>query len=466
MDEALSVDAHGLPVWKSVVLVLPRKNGKTALLAAYSLYHLLEDDGRPEILLAASSDKQAGRLFDAVVAFVRRNPELAARVHLREYIGEIARVDGGGKMLRMASDPNRAHGYEPSKVVMDELHAWTTPGLKKLFAALTTGGGSRSNAQAFTITTPGDAETRDSSILGRLIDGNEAAGEVERGEALTVSRNFVGQTLVFNYSAPTRDRQDVRAVKKANPASWITVEYLKRQAANPELSDGEFLQLHAGVWASGRDVWVDDETWDKLEVAGLEVPAGASVAVGLDASLTYDTTACAVAWLLEDGRVGHVSHVWAARRDVAAHELADGGRIDLAVVERHVAELAARLDVRLVVYDPRFFERSAQILTEEHGLLCVSFNQQAKMPEAAQLWYADVQAAGVAHDGCRVLREHVLATGAEKTDRGWRLSKIRQARPIDAHVAAVMAHWGARTQLDQGEAWSEEWADDAFEVLA
>jgi phage terminase large subunit-like protein len=112
-----------------VVLVVPRKNGKTTLLAAYGLYRLLFDTGQPEILLAASSDRQAGRLFDAAVAFIRRSPYLLERLVVREYIGEIARRDGGGRMLRMSSDHRALHGYNPSLVIPDELAQWTTPGL-------------------------------------------------------------------------------------------------------------------------------------------------------------------------------------------------------------------------------------------------------------------------------------------------------------------------------------------------
>src|SRR5262245_54603291 len=59
MEEALAVNEAAIYYWGSVVLVLPRKNGKTTLLAAYALYSLLKTDGMPEILLCASSDKQA-----------------------------------------------------------------------------------------------------------------------------------------------------------------------------------------------------------------------------------------------------------------------------------------------------------------------------------------------------------------------------------------------------------------------
>jgi phage terminase large subunit-like protein len=80
MGEALATsDPTGAtPSWGSVTLVVSRKNGKTSMLAAYALYRLLMDETQPEILLAAASDKQAGRLFDSIVSYIRRNPELAA----------------------------------------------------------------------------------------------------------------------------------------------------------------------------------------------------------------------------------------------------------------------------------------------------------------------------------------------------------------------------------------------------
>jgi phage terminase large subunit-like protein len=42
MDETLARDGDAYR-WKTIVLVLPRKNGKTSLLAAYALYRLLTD---------------------------------------------------------------------------------------------------------------------------------------------------------------------------------------------------------------------------------------------------------------------------------------------------------------------------------------------------------------------------------------------------------------------------------------
>lgn len=46
---------------------------------------------------------------------------------MRDYVGEIVREDGRGRILRMASDPARLYGYNPTLVVCDEVAQWVTP---------------------------------------------------------------------------------------------------------------------------------------------------------------------------------------------------------------------------------------------------------------------------------------------------------------------------------------------------
>jgi hypothetical protein len=49
------------------------------MLGAYADFELDNSEGEQEILLAAGSDKQAGRLYGACAGFVRRSPHLAER---------------------------------------------------------------------------------------------------------------------------------------------------------------------------------------------------------------------------------------------------------------------------------------------------------------------------------------------------------------------------------------------------
>lgn len=454
-DEALSVDEEGDPVFASVCALLPRKQGKTTMLAAYALWHLLEHDGAPEILLAASSDKQAGRLFDAVAQFARRSDFLRDQVHVRDYAGEIARVDGNGKIIRLSSDPERLHGYNPSLVIVDELHAWQAPRLRRAWAALTTAGGARKSAQVFTITTAGESHTRETGILGRLVDGNERQGDVEKRDALTISRNFAGKTLVWKYEAQTTDPADTKAIKAANPASWITEEYLAKQAANPELSPDEFLQLHACVWTDGsRRAWIPRGAWQALEVPGLVIPEDAELFVGVDAALNDDCTAVAWAWRIPDtDRIGVKCHVIGARRGVACHELVNERTMDPRIALEVIEKLAQNHRIREVSYDPNRFELAARMLGEQGFTTTDAWGKRANQTRAWASWFDGVQTGRIAHDGDLVLAEHVTHAEAEHTENGWKVRKLRgQGRvKIDALVAAAIATWRCQVEGDSAD---------------
>ncbi|MGE4428954.1 MAG: terminase large subunit [Solirubrobacteraceae bacterium] len=447
--EALAVNADGSPYWTSVLLILPRKNGKSVLLAAFALYRADTEDGSPEILLAAASDKQADRMFGYAADFVRASPYLDDGFHLRDYVGEIARADGGATIYRMSSNPKTIHGYNPSLVVADELAQWTTPTLRKAWAGLTTGGGARRQAQSFAITTEADAEEREASVLGRIVDANEACDDVERPhDALTISRNHEARTLVYRFSAPIRSRRaPVREVKKANPASWITEEYLGRQQANPELEDADFLQLHACVTASRRSSYISLEDWRDRQT-GEGVPAGERpprrVSLGIDGSHTYDTTVVAWASRAPDGMLDVDCRIYSVRLDAPHHVHHEGGRIIMSEVEDDVVELFGLYNVRQAGFDPRYLNRSAEILDvrlPEAKLIHVEPTSKHMRDALAAFHRAVVVDKSVRVRPDRMIAAHVGATKGERDERGWKVNKRRASRPIDAVPAMAIAVW-------------------------
>ena len=440
MSEVLAVDGAGAPYWLSTFLIVPRKNGKSSMLAALAAYHAAEDDGQPEILLCASSDKQAGRLFTYTASFIRRSDYLRSLFHLREYRGEISRVDAGALIQRMASDPDAAHGANPSLVLVDELHAFRRPSLRRYWSAVTTAGGAREVTRVSGITTEGEAHDRAESILGMLVDSNERDGDVERPHpGLTISRNHAARVLVYRYSAPTKDRRDRAAVRAANPASWVTDEYLERQALNPELADAEFMQLHACVAVDSRESFIGVDAWANLSDPEVQLTDGDVIYVGVDVGIVHDSTAVSWARVLPDGRIGVGCRVFAAKRDAAAHVHVDDDRVSLEEIEEFIETLARSYHLQELVYDPRFFEGSAQRLARA-GLRVAPFEQSSKlMADAYQAFHDAVAERTIAHDGDRVLAAHVAAASAVKTERGWKVSKLRSQR-IDALVACVMAH--------------------------
>ena len=254
--------------WMTVVLVLPKKNGKTSLLAAYALYELIENDGAPEVLLAAATDRQAGRLFDAAVRFIKSDPWLGARLVVREHIGQITHIGTFGTLYRISGDTGAAAGFNPSLVVADELAEWTTARRRRTWADIATAGElARTAARVFVISHAGEPHERVDGILGTLIDTNERDGEVEHvHRALTISRHHESRTLVYNYCADTQDPTDLDAIRAANPASWISTQRLAGLSHSPKLTPGRFLQLHGCVWASSAGAFLTLDEWKPIEV--------------------------------------------------------------------------------------------------------------------------------------------------------------------------------------------------------
>jgi phage terminase large subunit-like protein len=447
LGEALSYDEHGRPYWASVVLVVPRKNGKTTMLAAYGIYRLLWDEGQPEVLLAASSDRQAGRLFDAAVGFIRRSEYLLERLVVREYIGEISRRDGGGRMLRMSSDHRALHGYNPSLVIPDELAQWTTPGLARAWAALTTAGGARRRAQVFAISTAGEAIHRHDSILGRLIDRNEADGELERPhQGLTISRNHQARTLLYRYESPSTEVTDVAAHKLANPASWITSAWLERQAKNPELSAADFLQLHCNVWAATDDTWLAPMQWAALADPGRILEDGEEVCLGFDGSRHQDATA--LVGCTADGHVFTIK-VWERPEGAARWEVTS------ADVDAEVYAAMERWTVRRAYLDPPLWQSEIDTWAREFGSAIVPWatNRPTPMSAACERFRTDALAGAFSHDADPTLRRHVLAARLERTRSGHVLTRAQRGGPdhIDGAIAAVLAYEARADALAAGE---------------
>jgi phage terminase large subunit-like protein len=439
-DDAMRCNADTVPYWNSVAIVLPRKNGKTTMLAAYALYALMCREGMPEILLCASSDKQAGRLFDAVVSFVVRNPRLQRQLIVREWIGEISRADRGGKILRMSSSPERLHGYNPSLVIADEVAQWLTPSLRRAWAALTTAGGARQLTQTFTISVAGAAHEREEGILGRLIDANERSGAVEqKTEALRISRNHEARTLVFNYSAPTVERDDIDAIMSANPADWIDRRYIERQSRNPELTDADFLQFHGCVWSAAEDVWLAPRHWDDIEREGDPILKGERVALGFDGSRFMDSTVL-VACRLEDGLVA-VLDAWERPEGKAGR----GWEVSVPEVNAAIEEAMHRFRVVRFYADPPYWQTEIAAWAHEFGDRIVipwATNRMTQMSAAVERFRTDAIAGVLSHDGGSLLRRHVLSAHMRKVRVGYWIEKASAHSPdkIDAAVAAVLAY--------------------------
>ena len=216
---------------RELLCLLPRGNGKSSLLAAVALFHLLTTPN-PAAYVCAASREQASVLFDIARTMAVSDPGIERRV-------EITRREirtAGGFLKVISSDAPRQHGLIPSLAIIDELHAHPND---ELYIAMSTAMMKRPGAKLITISTAG---TGPESALGRLRTRALALPSVERSGALT--RAYGPNFAMLDWSvADDADIEDAAVVKEANPASWITEQALGGSAKRfPSSPIGGFMQ--------------------------------------------------------------------------------------------------------------------------------------------------------------------------------------------------------------------------------
>lgn len=457
VDEVFRTGDDGRRAYTEAWIGLPRKNAKSTLCAGFGLY-LLGPDDEPgaEVYTAAGSAEQANIVFGQARSFIDSD---YAEPRLRELfiprLTVIRSPRNAGFLRRLAADGKMNHGLNPHGTIIDELHAWVTDRQEANYEALTTAQGARSRPMTLIISTAGDDPE---TILGRA---HKAALEDPRIERVGDSWQECGAGLLVLRDPGTRrlfvwwgagddaDIDDPAVWRAANPASWVSTEFLRRQRENPNVPEASFRKLHLNQFVKARSSWLPWGTW-----AGMTSPLGHDrrIAVGVDVGLTGDTTAVTWAGRADDGsdRLVVRSRVWSARDDVPHDVFVPGGRVELAPVEEFIRGLAREHVVDRLHYDPRFFERSAQLLSDEGMTVAPLVQSSAPMADAYQEFYQDARLGRIAHNGDPVLAAHVESTAAVLTERGWQVRKLRSNRRIDACVSACMALYGAR-RIDHRE---------------
>jgi phage terminase large subunit-like protein len=436
VDEFYKHDEEGRRIYRLGVLGVPRGNGKSPLAAGLGLYELLTRGDSPDVFCAAGSREQARIVFNFARSFVETGPLLDV---VRVGRNELIYPDGTGSMRVVSADGSLQFGHSVSCAIVDEAHVFATQKHQDLWEAFETALHKRLDSFLLAITTAGSDRT---SLLGRLVESSLAQLSLERPcSGLTVGRDEENGVLLWWYAAPdTAELDDEATWRAANPASWVDLRDLRRQRNSPGTSESAFRRLHLNQWTHAEDVWITPARWAACR-SEEEIPEGAEVFVGVDASFSGDATAVAWSWRNDEGTILVRAHIWSALKETPAHVHVAGGHINLEAVEDFVTALGQRYRIREAVYDPAFFARSAEILSAR-GLVVASLDQRsAPMREAWSQFYEAVNSGALAHAGDPILTAHVLNAAAHVDPAGhWKVRKIKQSHKIDGLVASVIAY--------------------------
>jgi len=297
----LSVDATGRPLRLEpferemladyfegaveTVVIVPKKNGKTTLLAALALYHLDRRRDADCVIGAASRD-QATTLIRQAFGLIRYS-QFGDHFDVKEGIREIRIHDNllGGRIRVLPADVTTTDGVIPTLALVDELHRHPSANLYGMFRD---GLGPR-NGQMLTISTAGAWLESPLGLLRRtaqLLPSYMRDPDTKHA----VARSEDGTFVLHEWSlAPGEDVHDLAEVVKANPASWQTEKALRRRHDSPSMTTGQWLRFACGIWTEGEEPWLEPQVWDGLADPSAHIPDGAEVVVGVDLLRAQDT---------------------------------------------------------------------------------------------------------------------------------------------------------------------------------
>lgn len=344
---------------------VPRKNGKSTLSGGIAVYMLGADGERgAQVVCAASTEHQAGFVFQPVKQLVEKTPALEGV--MKAHQKRIVHPSSGSYMEVISSAADAAHGMNLHCFICDELHVYKTPDLVR---TLETGRGSRTQPLGVRITTP------DAGKSHTIYD--ETRRYVERLASGTIhDDSWFG--VVWGASE-TDDPFAVETQMRANPGYGVSpsADYLAKQALRAKNSPEElanYLRLHLGIRTKQETRFLTLDSWDRNRgpVDAKDMPEkfkGRACFGGWDLAAVSDLTAWSLVFPCNDGSYDAMVRFWTPEGNLhdldkrtsgaASTWVADGfltltpGDVtDYAFVERRILDDLRAYDVQTIGYDP------------------------------------------------------------------------------------------------------------------
>ena len=413
----------GLLRYRRSLIGLARKNGKSLLGTVVALYGLIEGEPGAEVYSAAGDRQQARVVFNEAKWQIMQSPALSG---VCKVYRDVVEVPSTGAIYRvLSSDAKLQQGLNPSTVIFDELHVQPND---DLWDALTLGSGARKDPNIVAITTAGfDLDT----VCGRLYNyGKEIVAGTKDDERFGF----------FWWEAPAScEIFDREAWATANPnLAEGLLDMEDMEVSMMQTAEVAYRRYRLNQWVrTDGESWLPKGAWELCR-SDDELDPSVPLFVGIDMALKHDSIAVVVAQLQESGRVVTRAKIWHPQ----------GGIMDVAAVEQHIRDLGSQFTVQEFAYDPAFFQRSAEAMSDE-GFTMVEFSQStARMVPACGTLYEYIVNGRLAHNGDPVFTDQVMSAAQRSTDMGWRLSKGKSKRKIDAAIALAMAVDRATRKID------------------
>jgi phage terminase large subunit-like protein len=163
-----NVDTSGKLITRRGIFSLPRKNGKSGLIAALLGAHIIGPEAalNSQLRSAARSRDQAAIVFSYLAKSLRLRNDLSGLVDITDSSKRIVGLARNCEYKALSADATTAHGQSPLLTIHDELGQVIGPE-DALFDAMETAGGAHDEPLSLIISTQAASDT---DLLSMLID--------------------------------------------------------------------------------------------------------------------------------------------------------------------------------------------------------------------------------------------------------------------------------------------------------
>ena len=283
------VDEDGLRIFREVMLIIARKNGKSLFASACIAYMAyLDGEYGAKIYCLAPKLEQAAIVYNNFQQMIDHEPELADLAKKRR--SDIYLENTNTVIKPLAFNAKKSDGFNPHMTVCDEIASWPAELGRKQYEVMKSALGARKQPMILSISTAG------------YVNDGPYDELIVRGTAWLLGNSSERRLLPIFYMIDDITKwDDIEELKKSNPNMGVSVSadfFLEEIAIarNSMSKRAEFLTKYCNIKQSSTQAWLPYDVVDAVtgETYRLEDFRSSYCVGGIDLSQTTDLTACCV----------------------------------------------------------------------------------------------------------------------------------------------------------------------------
>lgn len=290
--------------YRELILVVARKNGKSVLASALSLYMMVADgESGPEVYCVATKKDQAKIVWLESKRMVKKSPTLLKRI--KPLVGEMVADFNDSVYKPLASDSNTLDGLNVHCSVIDELHAIEN---KNLYDVVVDGMSAREQPLSIITTTAGTVR--------------EGIFDIKYNECERILQGYKDKSYSDERTLPIIYELDKRE-EWTNPDCWPKpnpglgtiksrdqlMQKVNKAKSNPLLVKN-LLTKDFNVRDTSVEAWLTFEQANNTASFDIRELKPRYAIGGADLSMTTDLTAACVIFMLPNDPIIYCKHMY------------------------------------------------------------------------------------------------------------------------------------------------------------